>query len=112
MMYRTLCSLLLSTMSCCTAPAFAETYVWEASSVSFIGQEVVFTNNLSHGAQDFNIDMEDNGVTIRLVLMQDWGKSPDVMYVIPPDGYIAIPETITVEEGEQGTILVVPEGMS
>jgi len=91
----------------------AATHHWGASYIEFDGVNVTLNNELTSGGElDFNIDMTENGVTIKVVIMQGQGDIPDTMYVIPPDGYIAIPETITVEETEKGTIMVVPEGMS
>lgn len=91
----------------------AETYRWGASSVVYENGQVILSNELTTGGTlDFNVDMVDNGVEIRVVVMQGPGEIPDVLYVIPPSGYIAVPETISVEEGSQGIILIVPEGLS
>jgi len=74
---------------------------------------VTLNNELTTGGDlDFNVDMTESDVTIKVVVMQGQGDTPDTMYVIPPEGYIAIPEMVTVEEAEKGTIMVVQEGMS
>jgi len=102
-----LVSLLLLTSS------MASTHHWGASYIEFDGVNVILNNELTSGGElDFNIDMTEGGVTIKVVIMQGQGDIPDTVYVIPPEGYIALPETITVEETEKGTIMVVPEGMS
>jgi len=91
----------------------AATHRWGAASVEFDGVYVTLNNELTTGGDlDFNVDMTEGDVTIKVVVMQGQGDTPDTMYVIPPEGYIAIPETITVEEAEKGTIMVVQEGMS
>jgi len=91
----------------------AAVHRWGTASVEFDGVFVTLNNELTTGGDlDFNVDMTEGDVTIKVVVMQGQGDTPDTMYVIPPEGYIAIPEMVTVEETEKGTIMVVQEGMS
>jgi len=93
-------------------PAFAETHTWGASSVDYSGGVVTFRNELTTGQRDFNVMLTDAGVTVLAIVMQEAGDAPDTLIVQPPPGYIAIPATISVEEGAQGVIRITPEGMS
>jgi hypothetical protein len=94
-------------------PAFADEYRFGGSVITFDGREVVFTNGPTgreHPA-DFHRDMT-HGLTVRVVIVQELNPEPDTIMVIPPPGYIAVPETLTVEEGAQGVIVIYPEAMS
>jgi hypothetical protein len=96
------------------SPLAAETYQFGGSSIEWTGAEVIFRNGLTSSMAypaDFHRDLT-NGFTVRVVIMQGPGLAPDMMVVIPPAGYIAIPESVTVEEHESGVIIVVPEGLS
>jgi len=93
-------------------PAFAETHTWGGSSVDYSGGVVTFSNELTTGQRDFNVMLTDEGVTVLAIVMQNPGDAPDTLIVQPPPGWLAIPETISVEEGAQGVISIVPEGMS
>jgi hypothetical protein len=96
------------------SPLAAETYTFGGSTIEWTGREVIFRNGLTSSMAyppEFHRDLT-NGFTVRVVILQGPGMQPDTMVVIPPAGYIAIPDTITVEEHEQGTIIVVLEGLS
>ena len=97
-----------------SGPAMAETHQFGLASVTFDGRTVTFANDMTPREgfpQDFSVDLT-NGITVQVIIMQEFGSAPDTMHVIPPSGYIAIPESVTVEEWESGHILVVPEGLS
>jgi len=93
-------------------PAFAETHTWGASSVEYSGGVVTFRNELTTGQRDFNVLLTYAGVTVLAIVMQNPGDAPDTLIVQAPPGWIAIPETISVEEGAQGVIRIVMEGLS
>jgi len=93
-------------------PTFAEVHNWGASSVEYSGGVVTFHNELTTGQRDFNVLLTDAGVTVLAIVLQESGDAPDTLIVQPPPGYIAIPETISVEEGAQGVIRIVMEGLS
>ena len=93
--------------------AFSDTYRFGGSLLTFDGTVVTFDNGPTgrdHPA-DFNVDMAE-GLTVRVVVMQGMNPAPDTFHVIPPAGYIAIPDTLTVEEGAQGVIVIALEGLS
>jgi hypothetical protein len=92
----------------------AERYQFGQAWVEWDGQAVTFHNGLTssmHYPADFYRDLT-NGFTVRVVIMQGMGNAPDTMAVIPPAGYVAIPESVTVEEHEIGVIHVYLEGLS
>ncbi len=94
-------------------PACADEYRFGGSVITFDGREVVFTNGPTgreHPA-DFHRDMT-HGLTVRVVIVQELNPAPDTIMVIPPAGYIAVPETLTVEEYGRGVIVIVLEGLS
>jgi hypothetical protein len=94
-------------------PAAADEYRFGGSVLTFDGREVVFTNGPTgreHPA-DFHRDMTQ-GLTVRVVIVQELNPQPDTIMVIPPPGYIAVPETMTVEEYGRGVIVIVLEGLS
>jgi len=68
--------------------------------------DVVFHNELApawdtHEQIVFN---RPDGLQIIVYLQSAVGDEPDVFTVIPPNGYIAIPMEMSVEEGEDGII--------
>ncbi len=84
-------------------PAVADEYRFGGSVLTFDGREVVFTNGPTgreHPA-DFHRDMT-HGLTVRVVIVQELNPQPDTIMVIPPPGYIAVPDTLTVEEYGRG----------
>lgn len=94
--------------------AFPDTYRFGAAEIEWTGAEVIFRNDLTPSAgypADFHRDMT-NGFTVRVVIMQGSGLAPDIMMVIPPAGYIAVPESVTVEEHQEGVIVIALEGLS
>ena len=92
--------------------AIAEPYYWDGSRIDFSDNKVTYHNDLSYGPQDFNQVLTSDGLTVTVIILQEPGNNPDTMHVTPPEGYIAIPESVTVEEKAIGEILIVPEGMS
>jgi hypothetical protein len=96
------------------SPLAAETYRFGGSWLEWDGERVTYHNGLTssmHYPADFHRDLT-NGFTVRAVIMQGGGLAPDTLVVIPPAGYIAVPESLTLEEHETGHVLVIPEGLS
>lgn len=93
--------------------ALSDEYRFGGSLLTFDGTAVTFDNGDTGRAHpaDFHVDMT-NGLTVRVVIMQQANPAPDTIHVIPPAGYIAIPDMLTVEEGAQGVIVIYPEAMS
>ena len=94
-------------------PAFADEYRFGGSVLTFDGREVVFTNGPTgreHPAE-FHRDLTE-GLTVRVVIVQELNPQPDTIMVIPPPGYIAVPETLTVKKYGRGVIVIYTEGLS
>jgi hypothetical protein len=105
-----------SVLAAAIAPAIlaAETHRFGLASVTFDGRVVTFANDLTRrdeAPQDFGVTLT-NGIAVQVIILQADGHAPDTMHVIPPAGYIAIPESVTVDEYDSGEILVVPAGLS
>lgn len=69
--------------------------------------EVVFKNEEVNNFQvdEFSLAIGTLDVQIRLDVHLA-PNAPDTVTVIPPDGYIAIPEQMTVDEGSTGIITI------
>jgi hypothetical protein len=107
-------TLAAAVISLTAAAAFAEEFRFGQAWLLWDGREVTYHNGLTpvdRYPADFHVDLT-NGFTVRVVIMQGSGNAPDSIVVIPPAGYIAIPEMLTLEEHETGSVLVVPEGLS
>ena len=105
-----------SVLAAAIAPAIlaAETHRFGLASVTFDGRVVTFANDLTRrdeAPQDFGVTLT-NGIAVQVIILQADGHAPDTMHVIPPAGYIAIPESVTVDEYDSGEILIVPAGLS
>lgn len=103
----------VAVISLTATAAFSDEYRFGGSVLTFDGTAVTFDNGPTgreHPA-DFHRDMAE-GLTVRVVVLQGMNPAPDTMHVIPPAGYIAVPETLTVEEGAQGVIVITHEGLS
>lgn len=68
--------------------------------------DVVFQNELTHDYYVHNTInfTRPDGLIITVIFDMGDGSAPDVMVVVPPPGYIAIPEEVSVEEGAVGII--------
>lgn len=94
----------------CALPvaAHADSFQFGYASVTFDGVEVTFNNDLT-SARDFPSEFSfelTEGITVQVIILHGPGTAPDVMYVIPPAGYFAVPESVTVEEHESGVIAI------
>ncbi len=95
-------------------PAFADEYRFGGSVLTFDGREVVFTNGETFPNQappEVHATLTE-GLTVRVVIVQELNPQPDTIMVIPPPGYIAVPETLTVEEYGRGVIVIYTDGLS
>ena len=71
--------------------------------------EIVFKNENIHPNNLERLEMSYQGVEFDVVIYANRAfMKPDRMKVELPDGFSAEPESISVEEGETGTILVYP----
>ena len=91
-----------------SSPAAADEYQFGAARVTFDGVDVVFHNDLTSAAdfpREFSFDLTE-GITVQVVILHGAGNTPDMMIVIPPAGYVAVPEQVTVEEKDAGIISI------
>jgi hypothetical protein len=51
-------------------------------------------------------DLTAGGLTVRLVLMQAPGHQPDSFTIVPPDGFIADPQTLVLDEFTSGVVRI------
>lgn len=70
--------------------------------------QVRFDNKTVHRDEHVTFDLTLDGLTVRVEALVGRGLTPDRMEVIPPDGYLAVPDVLDVAEDDVGVILVVP----
>jgi hypothetical protein len=76
--------------------------------------EVLFHNaevNQPHDAGGYAVTREGLTVDLRFEFNVDGGGA-DRIVILPPDGYIAIPDTLTLPEGQRGRALIYPGNLS
>ena len=56
----------------------------------------------------FTLDMD--GLTVGVTVEQGLGNAPDVYAVTVPDGFVAIPPSLTLDEDSAGVILIYETG--
>jgi hypothetical protein len=57
------------------------------------------------------VNQPHDAVNLRFEFNVD-GSGADRIVILPPDGYIAIPDTLTLPEGQRGTALIYPGNLS
>ncbi|WP_210527831.1 hypothetical protein [Rubellimicrobium arenae] len=69
--------------------------------------DVVFINRLTHGNSiDMIFVLEIDGLSVDVEVNNGVGEQPDIITVTAPPGFIAVPSTIEVREGETGRIQI------
>jgi hypothetical protein len=68
--------------------------------------EVTFANAEVFIANTERFDLSLGGFAVGVVINNLAGKQPDTMTVTPPEGYIAVPPSVTVAEGETRVITI------
>ena len=102
------------------APAASDLYAWGANSVAYVRIEpaddhpatVVFVNRLTLDPDSDVIRLSMDRMEVEVLLVMGPGSEPDVIRVLPPPGFAAEPESISVAEGEIGRIRIVYLPMS
>lgn len=73
--------------------------------------EVEFKNAQVHGiTQTERFTLSIDGMSVEVIATTGNGMTPDRMEVIPPDGFVAIPQVIDVEEDDTGIIYIYAGG--
>lgn len=71
--------------------------------------ELRFMNEDVHAFRETTFTLTRDGLTITVTLdVNQMGNAPDTITVTPPEGFLARPSTLTVPEGETGTITIYP----
>lgn len=87
---------------------YPSTIVLEPTTAPGAVAQVSFDNRTVHRDErvTFNLTMGELTVTVEALVGR--GLAPDTFTVTPPDGYLAVPESMDVAEDDVGVILVVP----
>lgn len=104
--------------ACLAAPAAAqEMDRWRSglSSVEMretpVGAEILFSNSNGDPTADHEAELTAGGVTVRIVVQLGRGADPDTLTVETPEGWVAIPRTLTIPDAAQGRVQVIPLDM-
>jgi len=68
--------------------------------------EIAFANKLAAGFLKEAFDLSLGGFPVAVRMDHGPGDKPDTMTVTPPEGYIAVPPSVTVPEGETRVITI------
>jgi hypothetical protein len=98
----------------------ADTYAWNAetrvtiqpSSKPGAVAEVVFLNTGIHLLNTYSFQIDLEGLAVSVTVEINTEGAADTMTVTPPEGYIAVPESVTVPEDGAGQIIIYEGGLS
>ncbi len=69
--------------------------------------DILFVNRLTHGnALEMVFALEIDGLVVQVEVSNGIGEQPDLLFVTPPMGFVAVPSSIEVHEGETGRIAI------
>lgn len=74
--------------------------------------EVLFLNDGVHKYRFNGASIGLDGLPVTVMVETNTDGAADTMTVTPPPGFIAVPESITVDEGGAGVVTIYEEGMS
>lgn len=57
---------------------------------------------------DVSADLHIDGLTVRLDLAQTYGRTPDSFAVTVPEGFVALPPVLVLDEETRGVIRIAP----
>lgn len=58
----------------------------------------------------FTVTLQAGALVVRVYVEQGPGRVPDVYTVTPPAGYVAVPSSVSVAEGDEAVIEIVEAG--
>lgn len=87
---------------------FASTITMQPTDEPGAVAEIIFDNKTVHADETVTFTLDLDGLAVEVTAIVGRGLTPDYMAVTPPEGYIAMPPDIDVEEDQSGRILVVP----
>ena len=70
--------------------------------------EVEFKNASMHNTEVIAFTLSADGLSVTVTADTGKGQRPDFIDVEAPDGFIAVPFSISVAEGETGRVLIYP----
>ena len=69
--------------------------------------EVICRNELtSMTSPDVSAALAIDGLTVQLAVAQTLGRTPDSFMVTPPDGFVAEPSVLVLDEGTVGVVVI------
>jgi hypothetical protein len=68
--------------------------------------EVAFVNRYAPSPVQCQDDMRLHGLTVTVQVANEPGRVPDTIRVFVPEGYVAVPQELTLGEDETGTIRI------
>jgi hypothetical protein len=88
------------------SPFFASTITLQPTDVEGAVAEVLFDNKTVHADELARFDLTLDGLTVSVEALVGRGLTPDRMTVFPPDGYLAVPPELDVDEDAVGRIVI------
>lgn len=97
--------------------AAGETIAWNVRTIATIRAttepgavaEIVYVNDDVNSSADNGVQMLTLGsLTVEVTFTWDADGGSDRITVAPPDGYMAVPDTLTLQEGTEGRLLIYP----
>ena len=85
---------------------FASTITLQPTEAPGAVAEVEFVNRTVHADEDVTFALELDGLQVEVFASVGRGLSPDHMTITPPEGFIAVPSEISVEEAGVGVVLI------
>lgn len=65
---------------------------------------ILFDNKLSLSTNVVKFSLDFRGNFYDIMIVHGDGTEPDTIFVVPPNGYIAVPESLSVEDNSVGVI--------
>jgi len=102
----------LAILATCTAAHAGPVHHWGGSNATLSARPGVplayvdFTNRLTNSLPDLAFTLDLGGFEVEVIVTNTPGRLPDTYQVIPPEGYIAIPQILEVEEDGTGRVAI------
>jgi hypothetical protein len=68
--------------------------------------EIEFKNQPEHATATLEFTLTLDGLDVAVTAEVGNGMAPDTLTVTPPDGYFAVPEVLSVDEGKTDRLLI------
>jgi hypothetical protein len=87
------------TTGCLLVPVDGEAWVAELRCQKFL-------TNMTPA--DVSAELQIDGLTVQLSVAQTFGRTPDSFTVTPPDGFVAMPPVLVLDEETHGVVQIIP----